>query len=104
VSARDLLLILGMAMAVYLPKALPLVLLPEPLTRRLGGWLPYVAPAVLGALVAPSIVFGQVRSPHLGWDQAGFVVAALVAVLTRRVVLSLAAGFAVVVALSALPT
>ena len=46
----ELLIVVGMAVAVYVPKALPLVLISERLTARLRPWLQYVAPAVLGAL------------------------------------------------------
>jgi branched-subunit amino acid transport protein len=97
VTAAELLLVLGMALAVYLPKAIPLVIVSESLTSRLRPWLHYVAPAVLGALVAPSIVApaGQFAAP--GWDQSAYVVAFLIALRTRRMVPSLAAGMAVVV-------
>jgi branched-subunit amino acid transport protein len=90
----DLLLILAMAVAVYLPKALPLIVVSEELTTRLRRWLQYVAPAVLGALVAPSIVAptGQLAAP--AWDQSAYVVAFVVALRTRRMLPSLAAGLA----------
>lgn len=90
----DLLVILGMAVAVYLPKALPLIVVSEELTTRLRRWLQYVAPAVLGALVAPSIVAptGQLAAP--AWDQSAYVVAFVVALRTRRMLPSLAAGLA----------
>jgi len=63
VTPGELLLIVGMAIAVYLPKGLPLVLISESLVARLHRWLQYVAPAVLGALVAPSIIAPR-RSPR----------------------------------------
>ena len=96
-TASELLVIVGMAIAVYLPKALPLVLISERATARLEGWLQYVAPAVLGALVAPSIVAPDGRLGAIGWDQAAYVVAFVVAVWTRRMIPSLAAGIAAVV-------
>jgi branched-subunit amino acid transport protein len=97
VTPTELLVILAMALAVYVPKALPLVTVSEGLTIRLRPWLKYVAPAVLGALVAPSIVApsGQLAAP--GWDQSGYLVAFLVAFVTRRMVPSLAAGLATIV-------
>ena len=84
-------IVLGMAIAVFLPKAVPLVALSERHTERLRGWLQYVAPAVLGALVAPSIA----TSPN--WSQAGYLVAFLVVLRTRRMLPSIAAGLAVLV-------
>ena len=96
-TPTELLVILGMALAVYAPKALPLVVVSEGLTTRLKPWLEYVAPAVLGALVAPSIVApaGQIAAP--GWEQTGYLVAFVVALVTRRMVPSLAAGLATIV-------
>ena len=96
-TASELLIVVGMAVAVYLPKALPLVLISESLIARLQRWLQYVAPAVLGALVAPSIVAPAGRPAGLGWDQAAYVVAFVVAIWTRRMLPSLAAGMAAVV-------
>jgi branched-subunit amino acid transport protein len=97
VTASELLIIVGMAIAVYIPKALPLVLISEWLIARLRRWLQYVAPAVLGALVAPSIMAPAGRPAGLGWDQAAYVVAFVVAIWTRRMLPSLAAGMAAVV-------
>jgi len=97
VTASELLIIVGMAVAVYLPKALPLVLISESLITRLHRWLQYVAPAVLGALVAPSIVAPAGRPAGLAWDQAAYGVAFIVAVWTRRMLPSIAAGMAAVV-------
>ena len=96
-TPAELLIILGMAVAVYVPKALPLVIVSEGLTLRLRPWLQYVAPAVLGALVAPSVVApsGQLAAP--GWDQTAYLVAFVVAILTSRMVPSLAAGLATIV-------
>src|SRR5207245_608057 len=101
-TPADLLVIVGMSLAVYVPKALPLVVASESLTSRLRSWLQYVAPALLGALIAPSIVApaGQLAAP--AWDQAGYLVAFLVAILTRRMVPSLAAGLATIVAVTLL--
>jgi branched-subunit amino acid transport protein len=97
VTAVELLVIVGMALAVYAPKALPLVLISERLTARLRRWLQYVAPAVLGALVAPSIIAPSGRLAAPGWDQAAYVVAFVVALWTRRMIPALAAGMAAVI-------
>jgi branched-subunit amino acid transport protein len=96
-TPAELLVILGMAVAVYSPKALPLVVVSEGLTTRLRPWLQFVAPAVLGALVAPTIVApsGQLAAP--GWDQSGYLAAFLVAIVTRRMVPSLTAGLVTIV-------
>jgi branched-subunit amino acid transport protein len=90
----ELLVIVGMALAVYVPKALPLVVASEPLTTRLRPWLQYVAPAVLGALVAPSVLApgGHLEPP--GLSHLPFAVAAVATLVTRSVVPSLAAGLA----------
>ena len=95
--ASELLIIAGMAIAVYLPKALPLVLISKRLTTRLQRWLQYVAPAVLGALVAPSIVAPAGRPAAPGWDQAAYLVAFVVAASTRRMLPSLGAGMIAIV-------
>jgi branched-subunit amino acid transport protein len=97
VTPTELVVILAMALAVYVPKALPLVVVSEGLTIRLRPWLQYVAPAVLGALVAPSIVAPSAQLAAPGWDQTGYLVAFVVALVTRRMVPSLAAGLATIV-------
>lgn len=51
-----LLLVAGMGLVTYLPRFLPLLLLSrKSLPRWLGSWLELVPPAILGALVAPSL-------------------------------------------------
>ncbi len=84
-------IVLGMAVAVFLPKVVPLVAISEHHTAQLRPWLQYVAPAVLGALVAPSIA----TNPN--WTQAAYMVAFVVAVRTRRMLPSIAAGLVVLV-------
>jgi branched-subunit amino acid transport protein len=101
-TPTDAALLLGMAAAVYLPKLLPLIAVSEALTARLGGWLRYVAPAILGALVAPSILTDSGQIVGLNWQLVGFAVAVLIALTTRRVVLALVCGFAVILATTAL--
>ena len=81
-----------------LPKALPLLLVSDhmhPLVRR---WLDYVAPAVLAALVAPSIFTpDRVLAPPR-FEQLAFVATFIAAVLTRRMLPSVASGLVVLVA------
>jgi branched-subunit amino acid transport protein len=91
VTITELAIVLGMAVAVFLPKAVPLVAISEHHTTRLRPWLQYVAPAVLGALVAPNIA----TNPNS--TQAAYLVAFVVAIRTRRMLPSIAAGLAVLV-------
>jgi len=93
-SGPELVLIVGMTVAVYLPKVLPLVLVSERQAARLRRWLRYVAPAVLGALVAPSIVAPAGHLALPGWEVIGYVAGGLVAAITRRMVTALAVGLA----------
>jgi branched-subunit amino acid transport protein len=90
-SPETFAVIVGMALAVYVPKALPLIAVSEGLTDRLRPWLKYVAPAVLGALVAPNIVSPWAAS---WWSQIPFAVAFIAALATRRMLPALAAGLA----------
>lgn len=96
-SGGELVLVGAMALAVYLPKALPLLLVSDRVTARLRRWLQYVAPAALGALVAPSILVpsGQLAAPS--WHQASYLVALVVVLVTRRMVVALVAGMAAIV-------
>jgi branched-subunit amino acid transport protein len=98
VSLSDLAAVLIIALAVYLPKALPMVLVSDRITPGVRRWLDHVAPAVLAALVAPSIVLpnGRFGAPRL--EQLAFVVTFLVALRTRRMLPSVASGFAVLLA------
>ena len=86
-----------MALAVYLPKALPILVVGDRLPRPVQRWLGYVAPAVLGALVGP-VVLGSFADGTLGLRDAGFVAAAAIAALSRNVLLAAAAGMALIVA------
>ena len=97
-NSRDLLLVAVMVLAVYLPKALPLLLLKDRISPGVQRWLKYVAPAVLSAMVAPAILMpeGRLVAPNLA--QAPFVVTLLVAIFSRRMFAAVAAGFATVVA------
>ena len=93
-TAGELVLIVGMALAVYLPKVVPLVVVSPRMTARLERWLRYVAPAVLGALVAPSILAPS-GIPMLNLQQLGFVAAFAMAIASRRMLPSLAVGLVV---------
>jgi branched-subunit amino acid transport protein len=97
VSLVDLIAIFCMALAVFLPKAVPMLLVSDHLTPGIRRWLDYVAPAVLAALVAPSLVIpdGSFGPPRL--EQLAFVVTFAVAVVTRRMLPSIVAGMAVLI-------
>jgi branched-subunit amino acid transport protein len=96
VSPRDLLAIGAMALGVYLPKLLPVLLLGGRFSTPVRRWLGYVAPAVLGALVAPAILVSNGQFMVPGSDALGYITAFLVAVATRRMLPAVAAGLAVV--------
>jgi branched-subunit amino acid transport protein len=95
-TLHDLALVLAMALAVYLPKALPILLL-DRLPRPIENWLAYVAPAVLGALVGPTVL-GSFADGTIGLREAGFAATAAVAARSRNVLLAGAAGMALIVA------
>jgi branched-subunit amino acid transport protein len=96
VIGRDLLVIAAMALGVFLPKLLPVLLVGDRLSPGLRRWLRYVAPAVLSALVAPAVLAPSDHLTTPGWDQAGYVTAFIVAVTTRRMLPAVASGLAVV--------
>ena len=98
-SPLDLLAILVTAAAVYLPKALPLVLVGDRLPSGVRRWLDYVAPAVLAALVAPTILVTNRALAPVRWEVLAFVATFGVALRTRRMLPSLAAGVAVLIAI-----
>ena len=102
-TVTEVALIVALALAVYVPKVVPLVLISGPRIERWGPWLRYVAPAVLGALVAPAVFTpdGYVAPP--GPSQIPFAVAFVGALLTRKMVPSLAAGLVALIAVSLLP-
>ena len=101
-SGRDLLILCGMILAVYLPKALPLLLPGDRITPGVRRWLGYVAPAVLSAMVAPQILAPEGRIVMPGWAQLPFLVTLLVVVATRKMFLAVAAGLGTVLALTLL--
>lgn len=57
ISPSNILLILGMALVTYLPRALPLMLLSSrSLNPVIERWLRLIPPAVLAALLAPELL------------------------------------------------
>lgn len=94
--------IIGAAIVTYLPRMLPLVLgskrqLPDPVLQ----WLGFIPPAVLAALLAPSL-FMSGQQLNFSLDNTNLLAAVpcfLVAVLTRSMVWTLIIGMASVVLL-----
>ncbi len=95
--ARDLLVILAVALGVYLPKLIPLVVLRGQISPGLRRWLKYVAPAVLSALVAPAILVSGGSPAVPSFDLVAYLAAFLVAIVTRRMLPSLGAGLLIVI-------
>jgi len=103
VEAKFLVLIIGMMIVTYLPRLLPLAILTKldipPLLIR---WLSYIPPAVLAALITPSIL-AEGRSLNLGFDNK-FLLASLptflIAIKTRSLVLTVVVGMAIVMVLN----
>lgn len=90
-----LLTIAGMALATYLPRAVPLLLLTKrPLPAWLREWLDLVPAALLGALVAPALVTGsEPRSLELLRPELFAALPTLaVAVMTRSLAGSVLVG------------
>jgi branched-subunit amino acid transport protein len=100
-TAVDLAAIVVIGLAVYLPKAVPLLALSDRMPTGVRRWLDFVAPAVLAALVAPTILVSDrmLMTPRL--EHLAFVVTFLVALWTRRVLPSVACGIVVLVAVLA---
>jgi branched-subunit amino acid transport protein len=97
----EVLLVLVVALAVYLPKAVPVLVVPERLPTLVRRWLSYVAPALLSALVAPTVLApGDRLAPPVGLV-AACAVALAVVLATHRLLWALAAGVLVVVLLGA---
>lgn len=91
-SLNDLGGIAIMALAVYLPKVLPLLLVSDHLPTAVQRWLVYVAPAVLAALIAPAILLPGREIAVFRTEWLAFGATLLVAILTRRMLPSVAAG------------
>jgi branched-subunit amino acid transport protein len=99
-TTRSLLIVTGMALSVYLPKLLPLLLVGDRLPAGLRRWLQYVAPAVLSALVAPAILAPEGSLAKPSWEQSPFLVTLLIAVATRRMFVAVAGGVATLLLLT----
>jgi branched-subunit amino acid transport protein len=97
-TLTDLPAIVLVALAVYLPKAVPLFLISERIPLSVRRWLDFVAPAVLAALVAPSILAPQRSFGALRVEQLAFVATFVVAMWTRRMLPSVASGAVVLLA------
>ena len=92
-----LLTIAGMALATYLPRAVPLLLLTKrPLPAWLREWLDLVPAALLGALVAPALFTGsEPRSLELLRPELFAALPTLaVAIMTRSLAGSVLVGMA----------
>ncbi|WP_066635416.1 AzlD domain-containing protein [Desulfolucanica intricata] len=94
-EAKILVLITGMALANYLPRMLPMVLLSKmdvpPLVIR---WLSYVPIAVMAALVTPDIfmIEDQLNLTTQNYNLLASIPAFLVAAKTKSLIYTLLAG------------
>lgn len=98
-SLSDVAAVVLMALAVFLPKGLPILLLGNHIPAVVRVWLWYVAPAVLAALIAPAIVRPVLGPTFAPLDLLPFAASGATALATRRMLLSLAAGLLVLVLL-----
>lgn len=92
-----LLTVAGMALATYLPRSVPLLLLTKrPLPAWLREWLDLVPAALLGALLAPALVTGsEPRSLELLRPELFAALPTLaVAIMTRSLAGSVLVGMA----------
>jgi len=97
VRTDALLTILGMALVTYATRAGGLWVMGRvPPSPRVERWLRQIPGAVLVSIVAPAVAFGGLVS------LAAAAVAALVAALTRNILLAMIAGVALVWALRGL--
>jgi len=102
---KILLIIIGMSLVTYLPRALPLVVLSKfelpPLFRR---WLQFIPVAVLSALLAPAIFMPQGRLA-ISLDNNTLIASVLcfgVAAKTRNIFLTIVVGILAMFMLQAL--
>lgn len=100
-SLSEVAAVLLMALAVFLPKGLPILLLGDHIPPPVRAWLRYVAPAVLAALVAPAVVRPVVGPSFAPLDLLPFAATGAAALFTRRMLPSLAAGLVVLLLLEA---
>jgi branched-subunit amino acid transport protein len=85
-DADYLLLVVGMGAVTYLPRLLPLALLSRrQLPPWLAGWLELIPPAILAALLAPTLFTDAVpRQLHLGKPELLAAVPTLLFALRTR--------------------
>lgn len=63
ISTANILLILGMALVTYLPRALPLMMFSSrSLNPAIENWLRLIPPAVLAALLAPELLVNRAET------------------------------------------
>jgi branched-subunit amino acid transport protein len=91
-------IIIGMGLATYVPRMLPMVIgqriaFPEWLKQ----WLSYVPYAVLGALIFPGILSVDPSKPWVGLIGAGAAI--ILSLLFRNVIVVVIGGIAVVACL-----
>lgn len=91
--------IVGMALVTYLPRALPILFMSSrTLPRLLEVWLSYIPPAVLAALVAPSLLVDK-GEIHLAFDNVflwASIPTVIIAGRTKNLFLSVLSGMAIV--------
>jgi branched-subunit amino acid transport protein len=93
--------IIAATAGVVLPKILPALALPESIPERVAGWLEFLPAAILGAFTALTVT-GYVAPSAQPWLViGGLLLAGIVVLVTRRTLLALLAGWAVIVALHA---
>ncbi|MGI6513184.1 MAG: AzlD domain-containing protein [Syntrophomonadaceae bacterium] len=100
--AEILLIIVGMALATAIPRCLPVALLSRfEFPEKLKEWLSYIAPAVLAALVAVSVLApdGTIAVTMGNRYIWAFIPTLLVAVYTRSPFYTLVTGIAVMAVL-----
>lgn len=102
---KILLIIIGMSLVTYLPRALPLVVLSKfelpPLFRR---WLQFIPIAVLSALLAPAVLMSGNRLA-ISLDNNTLIASVLcfgVAAKTRNIFLTIVVGILAMFMLQAL--
>lgn len=101
-TGRDLAILVIMLLAVYLPKAVPLLLLGDRISPGVQRWLRYVAPAVLSAMVAPAILVSDGALKVPGLSQVPFLVTLVITIITRRFLVAVGAGLASLVLITLL--
>ncbi len=98
VQTKIYLVILGLWVVNYLPRAVPMVVLSKlKIPRPVSQWLGFVPAAVLAAIIAPAILMPE-KHLVVTWDNKYLITAIpalIVAVKTRSLVWTLLAGMLV---------